>query len=115
MAIPVFAFLLVEGFRNTSDYKKYLIMMAVTALVSEIPYDLSICGKVWDFSSQNAMITMCICLIMLKCLDLFKETSGFTGGMLKALILIAAYCLGEHFPGRVWTLYCSACVCVLCV
>ena len=87
---PVFAFLLVEGFRNTSDYKKYLIMMAVTALVSEIPYDLSICGKVWDFSSQNAMITMCICLIMLKCLDLFKETSGFTGGMLKVLILIAA-------------------------
>ena len=75
---------------NTSDYKKYLIMMAVTALVSEIPYDLSICGKVWDFSSQNAMITMCICLIMLKCLDLFKETSGFTGGMLKVLILIAA-------------------------
>ena len=64
-------------------------MMAVTALVSEIPYDLSICGKVWDFSSQNAMITMCICLIMLKCLDMFKETSGFTGGMLKVLILIA--------------------------
>ena len=89
MAIPVFAFLLVEGFRNTSDYKKYLIMMAATALVSEIPYDLAICGKVWDFSSQNAMITMCICLIMLKCLDLFKETSGFTGGMLKVLILIA--------------------------
>ena len=90
MAIPVFAFLLVEGFRNTSDYKKYLIMMAVTALVSEIPYDLAICGKVWDFSSQNSMITMCICLIMLKCLDLFKETSGLTGGMLKVLILIAA-------------------------
>lgn len=90
MAIPVFAFLLVEGFRNTSDYKKYLITMAVTALVSEIPYDLAICGKIWDFSSQNAMITMCICLVMLKCLDLFKETAGFTGGMLKVLILIAS-------------------------
>ena len=90
MAIPVFAFLLVEGFRNTSDYKKYLLTMVITALVSEIPYDLAICGKVWDFSSQNAMITMCICLVMLKCLDLFKETSGFTGGMLKVLILIAA-------------------------
>ena len=90
MAIPVFAFLLVEGFRNTSDYKKYLITMVITALVSEIPYDLAIRGKIWDFSSQNAMITMCICLVMLKCLDLFKETSGFTGGMLKVLILIAA-------------------------
>ena len=90
IAFPIYAFLLVEGFRNTSDYKKYLITMVITALVSEIPYDLAIRGKIWDFSSQNAMITMCICLVMLKCLDLFKETSGFTGGMLKVLILIAA-------------------------
>ncbi len=90
MAIPVFAFLLVEGFRNTSDYKKYLITMIITALVSEIPYDLAIRGKVWDLSSQNAMITMCICLIMLKCMELFSDTSGFMGGMVKILIMIAA-------------------------
>ena len=90
MAIPVFAFLLVEGFRNTSDYKKYLITMIITALVSEIPYDLAIRGKVWDLSSQNAMITMCICLIMLKCMELFSDTSGFMGSMVKILIMIAA-------------------------
>lgn len=90
MAIPVFAFLLVEGFRNTSDYKKYLLTMVITALVSEIPYDLAIRGKAWDFSSQNVMITMCICLVMLKCLDMLKEAAGFTGGMVKVLILIAA-------------------------
>ena len=90
MAIPVFAFLLVEGFRNTSDYKKYLITMIITALVSEIPYDLAICGKVWDFSSQNAMITMCICLIMLKCMELFSDSSGFAGRMVRILIMIAA-------------------------
>ena len=90
MAIPVFAFLLVEGFRNTSDYKKYLITMIITALVSEIPYDLAICGKAWDLSSQNAMITMSICLIMLKCMDIFKDTAGFMGGMVKILIMIAA-------------------------
>lgn len=90
MAIPVFAFLLVEGFRNTSDYKKYLITMIITALVSEIPYDLAICGKVCDFSSQNAMITMCICLIMLKCMELFSDSSGFAGSMVRILIMIAA-------------------------
>ena len=90
MAIPVFAFLLVEGFRNTSDYKKYLITMIITALVSEIPYDLAICGKVWDLSSQNAMITMCICLIMLKCMELFSNSSGFAGSMVRILIMIAA-------------------------
>ena len=90
MAIPVFAFLLVEGFRNTSDYKKYLLTMIITALVSEIPYDLAICGKVWDLSSQNAMITMCICLILLKCMELFSNSSGFAGSMVRILIMIAA-------------------------
>ncbi|MCI6303550.1 MAG: conjugal transfer protein TraX [Blautia sp.] len=90
MAIPVFAVLLVEGFRNTSDYKKYLLTMIITALVSEIPYDLAICGKVWDLSSQNAMITMCICLILLKCMELFSNSSGFAGSMVRILIMIAA-------------------------
>ena len=63
MAIPVFTFLLVEGFRNTSDYKKYLLLMVLTAVISEIPYDLAVGGKIMDWSSQNAMVTMSICLM----------------------------------------------------
>ena len=90
MAIPVFTFLLVEGFRNTSDYKKYLLLMVLTAVISEIPYDLAVGGKIMDWSSQNAMVTMSICLIMLKCLDIFKDDSGFTGGLVRMLIVLAA-------------------------
>ena len=90
MAIPVFTFLLVEGFRNTSDYKKYLLLMVLTAVISEIPYDLAVGGKIMDWSSQNAMVTMSICLIMLKCLDIFKDGSGFTGGLVRMLIVLAA-------------------------
>ena len=89
-AIPVFTFLLVEGFRNTSDYKKYLLLMVLTAVISEIPYDLAVGGKIMDWSSQNAMVTMSICLIMLKCLDIFKDGSGFTGGLVRMLIVLAA-------------------------
>ena len=90
MAIPVFTFLLVEGFRNTSDYKKYLLLMVLTAVISEIPYDLAVGGKIMDWSSQNAMVTMSICLIMLKCLDIFKDGSGVTGGLVRMLIVLAA-------------------------
>ena len=90
MAIPVFTFLLVEGFRNTSDYKKYLLLMVLTAVISEIPYDLAVGGKIMDWSSQNAMVTMSICLIMLKCLDIFKDGSGFTGGLVRMMIVLAA-------------------------
>lgn len=90
MAMPVFTFLLVEGFRNTSSYKKYLLSVLAFALISEIPYDLAMNGKVLDFSSQNAMVSMVICLIMLYALDLFKEKEGVTGGLLKLCAVFAA-------------------------
>lgn len=90
LAIPIFAFLLVEGFRNTSDYKKHLITMLIAALVCEIPYDLAMSGKVLDLSSQNGLLTMCICLLMLKCMDLVKNMSGFSGKLVKVLITLAA-------------------------
>ena len=64
MTIPVIAFLVVEGFQNTSDYRKYLLTVGVTALISEIPYDWAMSGKLLDMSSQNALIGTCICLMM---------------------------------------------------
>lgn len=90
MALPVFAFLLVEGFQNTSDYKKYLFSMFVFALISEVPYDLAMGQKYVDFSSQNAMVTMVICLMMLYALSVLKEKNGFAAGMFRCLIVVAA-------------------------
>ncbi|MDO5305966.1 MAG: TraX family protein [bacterium] len=90
MAIPVIAFLLVEGFKNTSDYRKYLLAVGVTALISEIPYDWAMSGKFLDMSSQNALIGTCICLMMLKCLGLFKEMSGMAGSLVRVLVVLAA-------------------------
>ncbi|MDD5803193.1 MAG: TraX family protein [Clostridia bacterium] len=89
MALPIFAFLLVEGIRNTSDYKKYLITMLFTAFFSEIPYDLAMSGKVLDFSAQNGLFTMSICLILLKCLELTENIKGAAGGLVKLLEILA--------------------------
>ncbi len=73
LAVPIFAFLLVEGFLHTSDYKKYLYTILLFALLAEIPYDFAVKQRLCDFSSQNALVTMAICLVMLKCLSLVKE------------------------------------------
>ena len=73
MALPVFAFLLVEGFKNTSSYKRYLASMTVFALISEIPYDLAWRGRWLDFSSQNALVTMVICLLLVYFLDMVRS------------------------------------------
>lgn len=74
--IPIFAYLLVEGFMKTSNYRRYLLTMIAFAVVSEVPYDLAMSGKYVDWSSQNGLVTMCICLLMLYFLCMLKERSG---------------------------------------
>ena len=76
LAVPIFAFLLVEGFQKTSNYGKYLLSMVTFALISEIPYDLANSQKLIDWSSQNALVTMCICLLMLYFLKFFEGKKG---------------------------------------
>lgn len=90
LAIPLFAFLLVEGFLHTSDVKKYLRNIAVFALVSEIPYDLAMSGKVLDFSSQNALISMAVGLIMLILLKTLKEQSGVAALIGRIAVILGA-------------------------
>ena len=88
--MPVFTFLLVEGFRNTSDFKKYFLSVLLFAAVSEIPYDRAVNGKLFDFSDQNAMLSMAICLLMLYFLNLVKSRTGLAGTFFKAAIVAAS-------------------------
>lgn len=88
LALPLFAYLLVEGFLHTGSYQRYLLRVAAFALISEIPYDLAIQGSILDFSSQNSLLTVAICLLMLYFLRMLKEKKGFVGVLLKALIVI---------------------------
>lgn len=90
LAVPVFAFLLVEGFRNTSSYRRYLLNMAVFALLSEIPYDFAMSGKFVDWSSQNALVTMCVCLLLLYFLRMLEGKRGFLYHMARLVILLCA-------------------------
>lgn len=90
LSVPIFAFLLVEGFLHTSDYKKYLLTMVAFAILSEIPYDLANYEKFWDLSGQNAMFSMVISLLMLYFLRIAKEKGGALGGLLQLLLVVVA-------------------------
>lgn len=90
LAVPVFAFLLVEGFRNTSSYRSYLLSIAVFALVSEVPYDFVMSGRLMDWSRQNALVTTCLCLLMLYFLSMFAGKSGFGCRVIRVLIVLCA-------------------------
>lgn len=90
LAVPIFAFLLVEGFLKTSSYGRYLISMVVFAVISEIPYDIATSHKIVDQSSQNALVTMCMCLLMLYFLRMFEEKKGIMYTIVRLIIILCA-------------------------
>ena len=92
LALPVFAFLLVEGFVHTSSFKRYLLLMLGFAAVSEVPYDLAMSRTWWDMSGQNLLFTYALCLIMLyglKLLGGYGENKGL-GRWLGQLCVVLA-------------------------
>lgn len=89
IAMPVFAFCVCEGFIHTSDRKRYLLRMLIFGLISEVPFDLFVSGKVFDLSHQNIMFTFAWALLGLCC---FEAVSSRGQGALKdiaaALVLL---------------------------
>ena len=90
VAVPIFVFLLAEGFRHTSDWKKYLLRVSGLALLTEIPYDLAMNQKVLEFGSQNPVFGLVLCMVLLY---LFERFSG------KKLV-----CIVMALAGLAWAL-----------
>jgi len=92
LAMPLFCFLIAEGLYHTRDVKKYLARLAVFALVSELPYDWFVFGKVWDFSRQNVGVTLFLGLLGIFLFDL-AAAKGAKGPALLSIVSVS--CLAE--------------------
>lgn len=71
LSLPLFAFLLVEGFHHTKNKKRYALRLLTGVLIAEIPYNLVVSGSpVWRYQ-QSIMITLllgfCALLAMERC------------------------------------------------
>ena len=68
ISLPIFGFLLVEGFRNTGDFRRYAITMVITAVVTEPFYDYA-CNGVWldlaEANGQNILFALVLGLVQL--------------------------------------------------
>ena len=66
LAFPLFAFMLVEGYFHTRNLKKYLLRLLITAVISEIPFNLLCSGSLFYPIHQNVIWSfllslLCIC------------------------------------------------------
>ena len=69
LAMPIYTFLLVQGYVYTKNFTRYAARLGVFALLSEVPYDLLFKRTLLEFGKQNVMFTLLIALLVLRLLD----------------------------------------------
>lgn len=89
-AAPLFCFLLVEGFRHTSHFEKYLLRVGALALVCELPYNLAYNGKLLFLGSRNPVFGMFLALVMLYFFSRY-DAKAMKNTAMKVLIFVAAF------------------------
>ena len=103
ISLPIFGFLLVEGFRNTGDFRRYAITMVITAVVTEPFYDYA-CNGVWldlaEANGQNILFALVLGLVQLHFLQAMG--TGTVGRILASGLMVlcsALWCFLLNVPG----------------
>jgi len=96
VAVPIFVFLLAEGFRHTSDWKKYMLRVGILALLTEIPYDLAMNQKVLEFGTQNPVLGLLLCMVLLCLFERFSTKKLFCAVLALAALAWALMLKIDH-------------------
>ena len=94
LAFPIFAFQLCEGYRHTSDYRRYRRRLLVFALLSEIPFNLFYAGSVIFPFHQNVLFTLLLGLLAIRQADRLRREEGIKKKSLRCLALLLIFAGG---------------------
>ena len=88
-AAPIFALFLVEGLQHTSDFKAYFLRVASLAVLTELPFNLAIGGKLLAMNSRNPVFGLVLCMILVWFYRTYAA-SGIRNLLIKAAVTAAA-------------------------
>ena len=86
LSMPIFAFLIVEGYFHTSSLRKYAGRLFLFALISEIPFNLALGGRVFFPIHQNILGSFLLSLWLIH----RNERAKATGKLWRRLLTGAA-------------------------
>lgn len=72
IAFPLFAFMTVEGYFHTSNFRRYMLRLLVFAVISEIPFNLMYGGNTFYPFHQNVLWTFLIALSCIRVMEFVK-------------------------------------------
>ncbi|MCL2003280.1 MAG: conjugal transfer protein TraX [Oscillospiraceae bacterium] len=101
LAMPIFCFLIAEGLFHTRGAGKYLLRLALFALVSEVPFDLLVRGEWLEYGRQNVGFTLFFGLLGVLMFDSFAAQ----GRKFPALFAILAAAVAATLVRSDYTLY----------
>lgn len=96
-AVPLFAFLLVEGASHTKSFGRYLLRVIAFAIVCEIPHNLLLYGTVLGFGELNPAFAAVFSLTMLFFFRTFPEKSA--GNIAIRVVAVLGTFLWSNFLG----------------
>lgn len=89
-AVPLYAWLLTNGFRHTRSAVCYLGRLVLLAVISEVPYDMATSGTVWDMGSQNPVWGLCVALVVLIVFRALRGRNDLTMWVVRVAVTLAA-------------------------
>ena len=94
IAFPIFAFQIAEGFRHTSNFRRYALRLLVFGVLSEIPFDLMYASTVFYPFHQNVMFTLLLGLLAIRQLDRARRRRTAGAAALGVLGVLGAWLAG---------------------
>ncbi len=89
IAMPIFAFQLVEGFFHTHDLKKYILRILIFALITEIPFNLMMGSSVIFPFHQNILFTFLIALLAMAAMEKVRRKYSLWGSVFACIGITA--------------------------
>lgn len=96
IAFPIYAVLIVEGYRYTHSRLRYGIGLLVFAVLSEVPWDLLHFHTAWKFSSQNVFFTLLLGYLAICAYDGLRTKRLLQIGAVAAALVVSLFLHSDY-------------------